>query len=150
MIKISIFQIKIQSIIGWSSKISTDFANNALFTCTSNVEPIENIVSYKIDLRSAFTCAHLHRMIAGMNITVVRDFALISLRLTFWGTCCVYSWNVISEFIYDTANVLIRRAHWIPNQISFYSRTRHPTHPFFRWQRSWFCTSTGCFSWPRC
>ena len=82
-------------------------------------EPRKRIVANKIDLKSACRRAHVSGSIAAMATTIVGALALISLRLPFGGTCCVCCWCVISEFICDVANALLRCTCWCPDSINF-------------------------------
>lgn len=71
-------------------------------------KPRKRIVASKVDLKSACRRAHLSGLLAAMATIIVGAFALISLRLPFGGTHCVHCWCVISEFICDVANALLR------------------------------------------
>ena len=74
--------------------------------------PTMKIVAAKKDLKSACRRAHLHGFLAAMSLTIVGRFALISLRLPFGGAYCPYLWCIISEFVGDLANALLRCEFW--------------------------------------
>ena len=89
-------------------------------------QPKKRIVAAKFDLKSAYRRAHLHGLLAVMAMTIVGTFALISLRLPFGGTYCVYTWCVISEYICDLANALLRCKYWGTNSFDFELKERIP------------------------
>ena len=50
----------------------------------------------------------------------------MSIRLPFGVTHCVHAWCVISEFICDVTNTLLRCKYWDPRAISFQVKINMP------------------------
>ena len=89
-------------------------------------QPSKKNVCSKIDLKSAYRRNYLGGKLGAMAITIVGYFALMSLRLPFGGTYCVHVWCVISEFICDVTNALLRCKHWDPGHIDFQVKCHVP------------------------
>ena len=78
--------------------------------------PGRKILATKIDYKSAYRRGILHFATALKTATQLPDdaAALITLRLTFGGTPCLFEWGVISETICDLANELDQCDDWDP------------------------------------
>ena len=83
------------------------------------------ILLQKIDFKSAYRRGHLSASSALKTITqcIDRDFALISLRLTFGGSPNPSFWGDIAEPIADLSNALLACPDW--DHKSFYSSIQH-------------------------
>ena len=77
------------------------------------------IVIGKIDFKSACRRQSMCGWLAAMTLTIVGSFALLSFRLPFGGAYCPFHWCLVSEFICDFANALLRCEHWDASSLDF-------------------------------
>ena len=70
--------------------------------------PEKRIVVAKIDLKLACRRTQLFRLLVAMVMTIVGSFALIPLLLPFYGAYCLHWLCIISDFICNVTNALLR------------------------------------------